>query len=108
MEYKEAFSLYKLNKLEAKELVSFADQWLERGVYTESLDELYTTQNPVMAQVGYLFENTMLELGVKEPTRIEAAISIVRITLNRIISKEIMPEKGASFLYWEIHHEISE
>jgi len=108
MEYEEAFSLYKLNKLEAEELVSIADEWLERGVYTESLDELYTMRNPIMAEVGSLFEKTMLELDIKEPTRIEAANNIVRITLKKIISKEIMPEKGASFLYWKVHHEIVE
>ena len=36
----------------------------------------------------------------------EAAKTIIQKTLKRIVAKEIEPDVGASFLYWDVHHEL--
>ena len=108
MEYVEAYSLYKLGKLSSSKIVSLANLWLDNGAYSDSLNYLYTQTNPVMADVGPLFKKAMSELGVNEPTRVEAANNVIKVTLNRIINNEVLPEEGASFLYWDVYHEIEE
>ncbi len=107
MEPIEAFSLYILGKLNSDRIVSLSNEWLAKEIYTESLGELCLIASPIMADVGPLFEQAMHDLQVKEPTRIEAANTIIRLTLQRIIQNKIEPDEGASFLYWDVHHELS-
>ena len=107
MEYTESYSLYKLDKLDVKSLISLANEWLNNGIYTDSLNDLCWLDNPVIEEAGPIFEKAMLELGVKEQSRLEAAQNLITIELKRIVNKEISAEKGASFIYWEVHHEIT-
>ena len=104
----EAYSLYKLNKLSSDRIVSLANKWLEDGLYTSSLGDLGFVTNPIMSDVAPIFENAMKELGLKEPNKLEAAKILIRMTLNQIVEKDIPPDKGASFLYWDVHHEITD
>lgn len=108
MEPIEAYALYKLGKLSSDQIVSLANDWLEKYLYTENIDELSMVKNPVMSDVGPIFERAMEELEIKEPSKIEAANTIIHITLKKIVANEIAPDDGASFLYWGVHHEISE
>ncbi len=102
----EAFSLYKLGKLNSDRIVSIANSWIENEMYTESLGELCMISNPIMSDVGPLFEKAMNDLQINEPTRIEAAEIIIHLTLERIVNNEVEPDEGASFLYWDVHHEL--
>lgn len=102
----EAFSLYKLGKLSSDRIVSQSNIWIENEKYTESLGELCLTVNPIMSDVGPLFKKAMQELQIKEPTRFEAANILIRVTLERIVNNEIEADEGASFLYWDVHHEL--
>jgi hypothetical protein len=108
MEPIEAFALYKLGKLSSDKIVSLANDWLEMDLYTESIGELSMVTNPIMSDVGPIFERAMQELKIKEPTKIDAANTIIYIILKRIVANEISPDEGASFLYWDVHHELSE
>jgi hypothetical protein len=106
MEPIEAFALYKLGKINSDRIISFANDCLEKDLYTESIGELSMMTNPIMSDVGPLFEKAMQELKINEPTKIEAANTIIHITLKRIVANEIGPDEGASFLYWDVHHEL--
>ena len=96
----EAFSLFKVGRLDSHAIVRLANEWLEKSLYTESLGELCTIVNPIMSDIAPLFEKAMLELNLNEPSTKEAADIIIFLVLNKIVEKEIEPDKGASFLYW--------
>lgn len=61
-----------------------------------------------MAEVGPLFEKAIQELGIEIPSRVEAAKFAAKDTIQKMVSGEIDLMTGANFLYWDIHHEISE
>ncbi len=61
-----------------------------------------------MVDVGPLFECAIRELGIEIPTRIEAAKIVTKDTIQKMISGEIDLMNGANFLYWDIHHEITD
>ncbi len=104
----EAYSLFKLEKISSEDIVAVANDWLKNGIYTESLGEFAFFSNPIMSDVVPIFQATMAELEIIEPTRIEAANIIIHMKLNQIVEKTIAPEDGASFLYWNVHHELME
>ena len=108
MEPLEAFSLYKLGKLNSDKIVSLANAWIERDLYTASLGELCMLSNPIMSDVGPIFEKAMHELELEEPNKLEAVNTIICMTLKRIVEHKVAPEDGASFLYWDVHHELSD
>lgn len=89
-------------------LVALANSWLEQGVYTESLGTLFAINNAEMADVGPLFESALKELGEPDLTRLEAASVLARITLHRIATGEVNAVEGAEFLYWQVHHAITD
>jgi hypothetical protein len=102
----EAYSLFILNKISSEEIVTVANDWLVDGIYSKNFGEFAFISNPIMSDVAPIFKQTMAELGVKEPTRIEAAKIIIRMKLKQVVEKSIPPEEGASFLYWNVHHEL--
>lgn len=104
----EAFALYKLENLSSDSIVSLVNDWLREKIYTESLGELCGISNPIMSDVGPLFEQAMKELGLEEPGKLEAANIIVLKTLEQIVRKNIDPVEGASFLYWEVYDKLTE
>jgi len=108
MEPIEAFALYRLDKLSSDEIVSLADAWLCEGVFTDGINELSGSINSVMADIAPIFERTMTELNIPSLSKIDAANVLVKRKLERIVSNTIDPEEGASFLYWNVHHEITD
>lgn len=61
-----------------------------------------------MATVGPMFEQVIVELGVTVPSKIEAAKILTRDTIEKMVSGEIDLIAGANFLYWDVHHEITD
>jgi hypothetical protein len=101
-----AISHYMLGKLTSKSIVGLANSWLENGIYTDSLNFILMETNPVMVDVGPLFESVIKELGLEVPTKVEAAKFVAKDTVQKMVSGEIDLMEGANFLYWEIHHEV--
>ncbi|MCP4179138.1 MAG: hypothetical protein GY756_15365, partial [bacterium] len=103
----DAFSLFKLDLLSSDEIVALSNSWLENGIYSDSLCELCTMVLPIMSDISPLFEQSMNDLRIDEPTIFAAAEGLIRFTLTQVVEKKIEPEKGASFLYYEIHLNLS-
>ena len=103
-----AISHYKLGQLSTNSIVDLADLWLEEGIYTDSLNYIVMEQNPLMADVGPLFERAIKELGLAVPDKVEAAKIAAKDTIQKMVSGEIDLIEGANFLYWDIHHEITD
>ena len=49
----------------------------------------------------------MNALRIKEPTSVESAHTLLTAELNEIVKGELKPEERASFLYWNVHHELT-
>ncbi|WP_446008138.1 hypothetical protein [Candidatus Electrothrix sp.] len=104
----EAISLYKLKKITAYRIKQLANEWLDEGFYNEELGELFFIKSPDMYEVGPLFVSAVKKMGIQEPTKLEAANYLLNLTLKRIVNNELSPQKGAEFLYSNIHHEIED
>ena len=103
-----AISHYKLGKLSSQDIVDLADSWLNEGIYTDSLNFILMEKNPLMVEVGPLFENAVKELGFGIPSKIEAAKFAAKDTIQMMVSGEMDLMDGANFLYWDVHHEITD
>ncbi|MCC2525733.1 hypothetical protein [Vibrio coralliilyticus] len=108
MEPIEAYSLYILGKLSSDKIVILANSWLEKGLFTDSLNDIYWEDSPIMADVGPRFEKAIEELNINKMSRFEAANKLIELTLTRIINSELEPDVGATFLYYDVHHVIND
>lgn len=99
---------YKLGLLSSGDIVKLADLWLTQGIFTDSLNRLEMELNPILATVGTIFEQAIIELGITVPSKIEAAKLLARDTIEKMVSGEIDLMVGANFLYWNIHHKITD
>ncbi|MCL9783872.1 hypothetical protein M9194_20835 [Vibrio sp. S4M6] len=99
---------YSLNKFSSHQLVDLANTWLEESIFTDSINYLAMAKDPVMAEVAPLFESSISELGLSIPSRIDAAIYLAIETAENMLSGNTDLVEGASYLYWNIHHEITD
>jgi hypothetical protein len=75
---------YALGLVHSWDLPPVADRALSSGVYSPSLAELAATTNPIMSEVGPLFERAMNELGHPVPPGDEAAWIVARAHVERV------------------------
>ncbi len=95
-----------LGKLSSEKIVELANEWLETGIYSESLGELCTMKTPMMSDVGPLFSSAMKELGIPVIGKKEAAVLLTQSVLRRVSDGCSNPVEEAEFLYWDVHHQI--
>ena len=99
---------YKLGLLSSIDIVQLADSWLSQSIFTDTINFLAMETNPVMADVGPMLELAIVELWLKVPSKTEAAKALTTHTIKKMVSGEIDLMKGANFLYYDIHHEITD
>ncbi|GAA4496120.1 hypothetical protein [Pseudaeromonas paramecii] len=85
-----------------------ADSWLEQGIFSDSINYLAMETTPIMATVGPMLENVISELGGEVPSKVLAAKIAAKDVVERMVSGDIDLMKGANFLYWDIHHEVTD
>jgi len=103
-----ALSLYILDNLPSESIVNLANEWLTEGIFTESLSEIIFEKSPSMSTIGPLFESALKEIGIDTPTKIEAAKVVLKDTIQKMVSGETDLMEGANFIYWNIHHKITD
>jgi len=81
---------------------------LEQEIYADSLNFITMESDPIMADVGPLFESAMKELGLEIPSKVESARLLTKDTVQKMVSGEMDLMEAANFLYWDIHHEITD
>jgi hypothetical protein len=67
-----AIALYVLELLPSSLLPKLAENWLIQELDSPSLRILAGENNPIMSDVGPLFEKSLLELGIPKPEKSEA------------------------------------
>ncbi len=93
-----------LGVLTSAELVRAADEALELGVYSDSLGELATVSNPIMAEVGPIFLKSLKELGISCPSKEEAAWMLLRHHIARIANETIPAREGLRQMMREVYY----
>jgi hypothetical protein len=93
-----------LGVLTSAELVRVADEALEQGVYSDSLGQLATTTDPVMADVGPLFQKALRELRISLPDEDQAIWLLLRHLIGRIADGSIPPREGVQSVIREVYY----
>jgi hypothetical protein len=89
-----AAAKHALDVLESQEIPQLADDALNAGLYSDSLAKLYDVRDPVMADVGPLFESALKELGVGIPTQEDAIFVLLRHYARCILEGVLRPREG--------------
>jgi hypothetical protein len=101
-----AIARLQIHQLSSHDILSLANYWLNQGIYSDALNDIFM-QNGTDSNAAFpLFETAMQELGFASPTRIDAAKIVAKDTLQKMVSGEIEIAAGASFLYWDVYSEI--
>ncbi len=72
MNPKQTVALWALNRIYSEQLPQIALQWLELGLDSPTLRILAGERNPIMSEVGPMFEAVLEELEFVVPTPREA------------------------------------
>jgi hypothetical protein len=94
---------FQIGQLSSDEIVSLANSWLNQGIYTDALNDIFMQGTTDSYVVFPLFKTAIQKLGVAIPSRIDAAKFLARDTLQKMVSGEIDLVAGANYLSWEIH-----
>ena len=108
LEFCNAYALWEIGGLHAIDMVRLANIWLNRGIYSEKLTAIYDVENPTQEEVSPVFEAAISELKVTKLGKLEAAKHLVRAVLEQISQHKVPPHIGAEYIYWNIHHEITD
>ena len=102
MKLKDSLAFYKLKLIRSEQLPELATQALEDGLDTPSLRLLAGEFNPVMSEVGPLYENVLKELNLELPSQQEAYYAIAKYYSKQIVNSELSPYDGAKKIWWEV------
>lgn len=102
----EAFALYKLNLLSGEEIYSFANDKLNEGVYTDSLNDIFAESDHSLYVLGPIFESAMEQLSVPQLSKYEASILLIRCNAEKVLKHVKSPKESAEFLYYKVHRNM--
>jgi hypothetical protein len=89
-----AIALYVLELLPSSLLPKLAENWLIQELDSPSLRILAGEKNPIMSDVGPLFEKSLLELGIPKPEKSQAVLISLKYYLELISEGELAPYEG--------------
>jgi hypothetical protein len=94
-----------LGTLQSGALPDVAAELLEAGQDTPSLRVLAGSVQPVMSDVGPVFEHALRELGLAPLDKQQALRVLMRRHAHAILSGEVEPYEGARLIWDDISHE---
>jgi len=95
MKTKMAAALWSLNYLGSEQLPEIAAAWLEQGLSSPTMNILAGESQPMMSEVGPMFERILHELNIDIPTPREAIILLSKIIAQEIVDCKKSPYTGA-------------
>jgi hypothetical protein len=90
-----------LDLLPSEEIPGFATEALTEGLDTPSLRILAGFNNPILSEIGPIFEKALHELGVINYSRQEAALLLAHFYAKQIVDGTLKPYEGASKIWRE-------
>ena len=95
---------YRLGVATGQDLVRAAEAAMLAGIESETLVHLAIETDPIMSDVGPLFERTLLELSIEIPGEGEACWALLRHHMLRIATREVNPRAGAQAILDEVYY----
>ncbi|MBI1915912.1 MAG: hypothetical protein HYS12_14430 [Planctomycetes bacterium] len=97
-----AAARYVLGAIQAEELPMIADEVITRDVCSPALAELWLTRDPTLRDSGPVLEKALREVGIPLPTEAEAANTVAKYLITRIVEGSISPRAGMRRLVEEV------
>ena len=95
MSPKHTVALWALGRIYSEQLPQIALRWLELGLDSLDLRILAGETNPIMSDVGPMFETVLEELEFAVPTFVEAIARLSSETAQKIVDGSVSPFEGA-------------
>ena len=95
MDPKNTVALWALGRLYSEQLPQIALQWLELGLDSPTLRILAGETNPIMSDVGPMFETVLEELEFAVPARDDVVTQFLKGVSCRIVAGTVLPYEGA-------------
>lgn len=102
----EASALYQLDMLKSSDLVEVAEEWLMQDFDSPSIVTLAGVMNPVMSEVGPLFESCLEELGIQIPDENRSVKIVLHRYLEQIKSGTVTPFDGMRSIDEDIYRRV--
>ena len=99
METELAAANWNLGYLASEELPRIALAWLSTGLDSPSLRILAGESQPIMSEVGPMFERALQELNIPTPSPAEATMQIARHIAHEIVTGFRTPYAGAKEIW---------
>jgi hypothetical protein len=94
-----AAARYALGLITSEELHQAADNALDHGLYSYSLGELATISQPMMAEVGPLFEAVLRELSIPLLSKEDATDLLLKRYIRLIVEETTPPHQGLDHIF---------
>ena len=92
---KTAVALWALGRLYSEQLPVIAYEWLEAGWDSPTLRMLAGERNPIMSEVGPMFDKALEELGFVVPAPSDVPMQLVSEIAQKIVEGTVSPYDGA-------------
>ena len=99
MKTKIAAALWSLNYLGSEQLPEIAAAWLEQGLSSPTMNILAGESQPMMSEVGPMFQRVLHELNVNIPSQAEAAGLLSKTIAQEIVDGKKSPNVGAEKIW---------
>ena len=107
MDMKDASGFYVMGHFRGDDLPPIATDALAEGFDSASLRVLAGEMNPAMSDAGPLFERSLAEIGLRLPTKQEAALIIGKHYARRILRGDLTPYEGAVRIWYNVSNRLS-
>jgi hypothetical protein len=90
---------YRLKIVRSAEIKAAAEAAIVEGQYSEALDEIASSHEPILSDVGPLFETVLGERGQALPEPLAAARTVTICLLRRVARGELPPQDAMHVLF---------
>jgi hypothetical protein len=98
------FSRYRLGTFAVQDLIAFGVSALEAGLDSVSLRQLSWASQDESENISKLFEQSLMELGLKLPSTDEACIALAAELATEAIDGRRSPYDVAREVWWKIYN----
>ena len=95
---------YRLGVISSDEIKDFASACLDAGQWSAAIDDIVTSAQPIMSDVGPALEQILAEQGVEVPDSEAAIWALLRFYLGDIASGAVPPRAGMQRVMEDVYY----
>ena len=97
---------YRLGIVTSDEIKRAAETAIAQGHYSQALDEIASSYEPILSDVGPQLLTVLNEQGVPFPEPLAAALTVTRRTMERIASGDVHPHEAIHGLIFDVYDQV--